>query len=361
VLARVIDHTVFATDKENPYGALAGVSWEWNNDRPIAVATDGHQLVIQEWQIKSSIGTPTWGCRKKDENNDSDVFPIVSVPFLTLLAKVLKDKNRTSESKIAFLGTFQKTHVKIECGDITLLSRLIDGRFPAWKTVIPQSKHVPCAIVESGKLLDAIKKAGIVSTSLYRGIIMSFERGRLILSGRGEGIGKTRLTMSLSYDGDNRILKLDQKMLASVLQVLSGDVSIYIPEDGKAAKFTVDGLSYVLMPMKILKEEIDESEWERLEAEKKRVSVEADVESDTTEPEADTGIEVVGQYSTMEKPMREIDESPYSDDDTDLQTRFFQLQMEQDQLQAKVAHYKTLLDRAIRIIERMKNDQRVCV
>ena len=68
-----------------------------------------------------------------------------------------------------------------------------------------------------------------------------------------------------------------------------------------------------------------------------------------------------GQESTVEKPMKKVDESPRPDDDTDLQTRFFQLQMENDQLQAKVEQYKTLLDRAMRLIERMKNEQRVCV
>jgi hypothetical protein len=59
--------------------------------------------------------------------------------------------------------------------------------------------------------------------------------------------------------------------------------------------------------------------------------------------------------------MKKIEESPCPDDFTDLQTRFFQLQMENDQLHAKAEHYKVLLERAMRVIERMKNDQRVCV
>ena len=79
------------------------------------------------------------------------------------------------------------------------------------------------------------------------------------------------------------------------------------------------------------------------------------------EPEADTGNEDVGQKSTMEEPMKDTDVFPCPDDFTDLQTRFFQLQMEHDQLQAKVEHYQLLLNRAMRVIERMKNEQRVCV
>ena len=57
--------------------------------------------------------------------------------------------------------------------------------------------------------------------------------------------------------------------------------------------------------------------------------------------------------------MSEMDEPLDSDDDTDLQTRFFQLLSENEQLQAKAVHYKTLLDRAMRVIEKLQHEQRV--
>jgi hypothetical protein len=90
-------------------------------------------------------------------------------------------------------------------------------------------------------------------------------------------------------------------------------------------------------------------------------AADASVETETAEPDADTGIEVVGQVSTEEDSMNKNDDFPHHDDDTDLQTRFFQLQTENNELQAKVAHYKTLLDRAMLVIERLQNDPRVCV
>jgi hypothetical protein len=75
-------------------------------------------------------------------------------------------------------------------------------------------------------------------------------------------------------------------------------------------------------------------------------------------PEADTGDEVVGKVSTEEAPMENMDESPYSDNE--LETKVFQLLQENDQLQAKVEHYQALLDRAMRVIGKMKADQCVC-
>jgi len=59
------------------------------------------------------------------------------------------------------------------------------------------------------------------------------------------------------------------------------------------------------------------------------------------------------------EPMSTIepDEAPRPDDDTDWQTRFFQLQTENDQLQAKAEHYKVLLERAMCVIAKMKKHQ----
>jgi len=57
--------------------------------------------------------------------------------------------------------------------------------------------------------------------------------------------------------------------------------------------------------------------------------------------------------------MKPVVEAPIPDND--METKVFQLLHENDQLQAKAEHYKTLLDRAMRLIERMKSEQRTCV
>jgi hypothetical protein len=82
-------------------------------------------------------------------------------------------------------------------------------------------------------------------------------------------------------------------------------------------------------------------------------------ETQTAEPDADTGAEVVGTVSTeKEESMDNVDEAPRSDNE--LETKVFQFLQENDQLQAKVEHYKALLDRAMRVIEKLKAEQCVC-
>jgi len=52
--------------------------------------------------------------------------------------------------------------------------------------------------------------------------------------------------------------------------------------------------------------------------------------SEIEKPDADTGIEDVGQVSTVEEPMKKVDEAPIPDND--METKVFQLLHENDQL-----------------------------
>jgi len=57
----------------------------------------------------------------------------------------------------------------------------------------------------------------------------------------------------------------------------------------------------------------------------------------------------------MKKP---VEKSSDTDSNREMETKLLSLMSENDQLQAKVEHYKALLERSMRVIEKMKRDQR---
>ena len=204
------------------------------------------------------------------------------------------------------------------------------------------------ARVRSETLRTALNR--MVTTKSETGVTFTFRRGGLTLESRAKESGQSKATIPVAFDGTAEFI-LDVNYIRDYLLSLDAEtaIDIYMPLVGtEPVLFSIgDGNDrYVVMPM--LRDE-------------KTAGANANAKSETAKPEADTGVEVVGQDSTMEEPMTNEDECSCLDDDTDLQTRFFQLQMEHDQLQAKVADYKILLNRAMRVIERMKSDQRVCV
>ena len=202
------------------------------------------------------------------------------------------------------------------------------------------------ANVRCGTLRTALDR--MVTTKTETGILFTFRRGELTLASRAKESGPSKATVPVAFDGTAEII-FDISFVRDYLRSLDAEttVDIYMTVDNSdPVLFTIgDGnYRYLVMPMS------------RDETAKAKTTADTNAE-----PDADTGIEDVGTESTMEEPMKDTDECPCPNDFADLQTRFFQLQMANDQLQAKVEHYQLLLNRAMRVIERMKNDQRVCV
>ena len=190
----------------------------------------------------------------------------------------------------------------------------------------------------------------MVTTKSEPGILFTFRRGSLALASRAKEYGQSKAAIPVAFNGTAEFI-FDATFIRDFLRSLDADTAVDIHmsiDKNEPVLFVIgDGkYRYVVQPM--IRDE-------------KTAGAKTNAETEIAEPDADTGDEVVGTESTMEEPMKDTDEFPCPDDDTDLQTRFFQLQMENDQLQAKVEHYKTLLNRAMRVIERMKSEQRVCV
>jgi hypothetical protein len=175
------------------------------------------------------------------------------------------------------------------------------------------------------------------TTKLAPGILFTFRRGNLTLESRAKEYRQSKMAIPVAFNGKAEFI-FDVSFIRDYLRTLDADTSIdiYMAVDNDPVLFEIGNgnYRYLVMPMSRDKSEI-------------------------AEPHADTGVEDVGQVSTEEESMKKADEAPIPDND--METKVFQLLQEKDQLQAKAEQYKMLLDRAMLVIERMRNDQRVCV
>jgi len=338
-LSEMIRRTIFAVDSEDIRYALGGVCFEHVSSSLTAVATDGRRLAAQDAD----------GIRVNGHEFEPAIVPVNA---LKLLTKVLKEKSvgDTDNVKMAVLAVVDDKRrtsgtVHFHCGDATVFSRLVEGRFPKWRAIMPETDGRLHACVRSETLRTALNR--MVTTKSEPGVLFTFRRGNLTLESRAKESGQSKAAIPVAFN-DTAEFIFDVNFIREYLRSLDAEtaVDIYMPMGNDPVLFEIgDGnYRYVVMPM----------------IRDKPAGANVNAESEIADPEADTGIEVVGQDSMMEEPMKKTDALPHPDDDTDLQTRFFQLQMENDQLQAKVEHYKILLDRAMRVVEKMKNDQRVC-
>jgi len=337
-LSEMIRRTIFAIDTEDIRYALGGVCFESDGNRMTAVATDGRRLAVQDAD----------GCRVNGHEYEPAILPVNA---LKLLTKVLKEKSvgDTDSVKMAVhteVDNERRTSgtVHCHCGGVTIFSRLVDGRFPKWRAIMPETDGRLHAQVRSETLRTALDR--MVTTKSETGILFAFRRGKLTLQSRAKEPGQSKATISVAFDGTAEFI-FDVSFVRDFLRPLDAETAVDIfmtIDNSDPVLFGIgdDNYRYVVMPMS------------RDETAKAKTTADTNAK-----PEADTGREVIGQVSTVEEQMKKVDEAPIPDNDMEMEV--FQLLQENDQLQAKVEHYRILLDRAMRAIERMKNEQRVCV
>ena len=115
--------------------------------------------------------------------------------------KVLQDKSvhETDAIKMAFTGAEQKTHVLFQCNDVTIFSRLVDGRFPMWRLIVPETESRLHAQVRCETLRTALDR--MVTTKLEPGVLFAFRRGGLTLQSRAKETGQAKVAIPLSFNG----------------------------------------------------------------------------------------------------------------------------------------------------------------
>jgi len=237
-LKEMIRRTIFAIDTDNIKYALGGVYFEMVEDNISVVATDGRRLAWQEGK----------GNCVSEHKVEASILPART---LHILERVLNDKSIDEDDGIKM--AISANRVLFQCKDVTLFSRLVEGRFPKWRGIIPKTDGDTPVTIECGALLPAILRAQIATSDLEPGVFFIFEEGKLVLKGEGKEIGNSTSDVPISFNGPTKTLKLDPKFMTGFLKVLEpGTVlSIFLPPDNDPIKITADdgGYVYVVMPM----------------------------------------------------------------------------------------------------------------
>lgn len=235
-LKELIRRTLFATDTESSRYALGGVLLEFEKDLLTAVGTDGRRLAKMETAI-NTVG----GYKAADSNT---IVPSKSMQLI--------DRALVADAEAQVQVVARPNDVLIRSANATIYSRLVDGRFPKWRDVIPSKRDGVDIEMSVGPIFSAVRQAAIVSSDESRGIDFTFGGGSLVLSGNTAEVGQSRVEIPIPYDGDNIVLSLDHRFVADFFKVLGADKKFNVnvaDSDSAALCSTEDGYSYVLMPL----------------------------------------------------------------------------------------------------------------
>jgi len=231
-----------ATDESRP--VLTGVLAQFEEDRLTLAAADGFRLSVRSFQLTESLAEPTK----------------VIIP-----AKALQELSRISaEAKDPIQMTIPpgRNQVLFHMTNIDLVSQLVEGAFPDYNQIIPQS-HVTRTVVDTDALLRATKIAFLFARDAANILRLRVTPGTELAPGElkvvatAAEVGDNQGDIEASIEGDPIEVAFNAKYLIDVLSVIDSPQVILETSSpsspGIIRPVDSDDFLHVIMPMHIAK------------------------------------------------------------------------------------------------------------
>lgn len=231
--------TAFAASHEENRSILMGVLFEAKETDFMLVATDTHRLALKKLTLDKPVSKP--------------LSAVIPARPLGEIERLLRD---TAEETIKIL--LGNAQVQVQVGQVTLVSRLLDGQFPNYEKVIPSNTERTVRF-ERQEMLEALKRLEIVAFHSGEKIRIATQGDALELTAESADVGSGREHVPITMDGEDVTIAFNARYVMEVLDHLTSENAVLEltgslnPGLIKAAEATTirDDFFYVVMPMQI--------------------------------------------------------------------------------------------------------------
>jgi DNA polymerase III subunit beta len=232
-LKRLLKQVEFAMAQQDIRYYLNGLLLEVNENKLNLVGTDGHRLSFTSATLNKTY-------EKAD----------VILPRKTVieLIKLLEDND---EEVMIEIATGQ---VNFAFGDMRLISKVIDGKFPDYHRVIPTA-HTNTFTANRQAILTAMQRASILSNEKYRGIRMVLSEDNIKLISTNTEQEEAEEELEISYKQDSLDIGFNVTYLIDVLNnTQQENINFSFADANSSCLITIpedNDYKYVVMPMRI--------------------------------------------------------------------------------------------------------------
>ena len=240
-LKRMIDKTKFAISNEETRYYLNGVFLPQTQKDSIdilrAVATDGHRLA--QYDIPLPQGA-------KEMNGI-----IIPKKMIQELRRVLDDASGDINIEL------NENKIKFSFNNIQIISKVIDGTFPDYTKVIPQSndKTLTMNNDELKKSIERVSAVAINEEVKSKAIKLFIESNKMMLNVDSSSRGSAVEEIDLDYDKDKVEIGFNSRYLIDICNEIDGEKITLKLLDSASPAIILDesdeNLFFVLMPMRI--------------------------------------------------------------------------------------------------------------
>lgn len=233
-LKRLIDSTQFSMAQQDVRYYLNGMSLETEGDIVRTVATDGHRLALCKFVF--------------DGANLPARQVIIPRKGVLEISRLINEEDKRIKVQLG------SNHIRIFSNEYIFTSKLVDGRFPDYRRVLPKDSN-KLVIAEKSVLKEAFSRAAILSNEKFRGVRLNLSPSELKITANNPEQEEAEEILDVVYQGELLEIGFNVAYLLDVFNAISSD-NIKLSMSDSNSSVLIEGDSdshalYVIMPMRL--------------------------------------------------------------------------------------------------------------
>jgi DNA polymerase III subunit beta len=218
-------------DESRP--VLTGVLVRFEGEKLVMAATDSYRLSVKETALTEGPG--------------QEIEAIVPARALGELARIAQ----AGEPGTLQVGV-QENQIVFGVDAIWLTARRIDGQFPNYKQLLPETFEAEVTIPRE-ELLDVVRRTSLMAQRKSP-LRLRFEDGELTISAHTQDVGEARESLPVSYSGEPLEIGFNAEFLRDGLESVTDDairVKLISPLRPGLIHGESDDFLYLIMPIRL--------------------------------------------------------------------------------------------------------------
>jgi DNA polymerase III subunit beta len=199
VLRHALEETAFAAASDEARPILTGVLARFEGDQLTLAAADNYRIAVKTITILDPV---------------EETSVVIPARALHELSRVLTD----TDDPVSVVLAHARNQILFHLEGVDLVSRLIDGQYPNYQSVLPAS-HSTRAVLDREELLRAVRPAALIaheSANIVKlGVGLDGDPGITVSANAevGDHVGR----IEAEVDGDGTTIAFNARFLADVL------------------------------------------------------------------------------------------------------------------------------------------------
>jgi DNA polymerase-3 subunit beta len=198
-LLETIEKVGRAASRDESRPVLTGILVRFEGDKLVMAATDSYRLAVKETPLTAA---------------GPDLEAIIPARALQELARLAAASDEVQ------LGVHEN-HVLFSAGDVWLTSRRIDGQFPNYGQLLPETFEIEIAVPRM-PLLEVVRRAGLMAQR-NAPLRLRFADGELTVSAQTQDVGEATESLPIDFSGEELEIGFNPDFLRDGLDAVKGD------------------------------------------------------------------------------------------------------------------------------------------